>query len=308
MSKHIGIIGNGFVGKATNLFQCDNIKVSIYDVDESKCVPKGITLKEMVRECETVFICVPTPMKESGECHTKIVEDCIKNVRDCISSSKSCPFIVVRSTVPPGFCERNDVFHMPEFLTEKNWEQDFVNNRFWVVGANKNDPDRLVAFIDYVSELFNLAKAAGKVKSNDVVVMESGYSELLKYTRNTYLAVKLSFCNEIYEYCNKLGLEYQTLCDLLPIDRRITRDHTQVPGHDGKKGYGGTCLPKDIASLAFEMRKEGMEPYMLEASIKRNTTVDRPEKDWNSNVGRAILSATLEPTKTKENAIEENQI
>jgi len=74
------------------------------------------------------------------------------------------------------------------------------------------------------------------------------------------------------------------------LDDRIGSSHSSVPGHDGKKGFGGTCFPKDMNSLCYEMQKSGMKPYILEAALTRNVVVDRPEKDWNENKGRAVVN------------------
>mgnify|MGYP000483459287 CR=1 FL=1 len=72
-------------------------------------------------------------------------------------------------------------------------------------------------------------------------------------------------------------------------DDRILPSHSKVPGHDGKRGFGGTCFPKDTSSLRYEMKTTGMKPYVMNAIIERNEKVDRPEKDWKNNKGRAVI-------------------
>ena len=74
------------------------------------------------------------------------------------------------------------------------------------------------------------------------------------------------------------------------MDSRIGESHTKVPGHDGKRGYGGTCFPKDTNNLKFEMEKINMESFIIKNAVLRNEEVDRSEKDWNSNVGRAVIN------------------
>ena len=77
---------------------------------------------------------------------------------------------------------------------------------------------------------------------------------------------------------------------LIPVSRgRISPSHTQVPGPDGKKGFGGTCLPKDIAALQYLFLERKMQPIILRAVDYRNKTKDRPEKDWEKDKGRASL-------------------
>lgn len=63
----------------------------------------------------------------------------------------------------------------------------------------------------------------------------------------------------------------------------------QLHVYDGKKGFGGTCFPKDTASLRYEMESSGMKSFIINAAINRNEQVDRPEKDWNMNKGRAVV-------------------
>ena len=106
----ICIVGNGYVGKATSLLENKRTEVFIYDIDESKCVPRGLKFSKLSL-CNIVFICVPTPSKPSGECHTNIVSDVI----DQLNSLDESPYIIVKSTVPVGFCEYHGVNFMQEF-------------------------------------------------------------------------------------------------------------------------------------------------------------------------------------------------
>ena len=93
----------------------------------------------------------------------------------------------------------------------------------------------------------------------------------------------------MYDFCNLKDVNYENVRQIACNDERIMHSHTFVPGHDGKKGFGGTCFPKDTSSLRYEMIKSGMNPLVLNAIIERNETVDRIEKDWNDNLGRAVI-------------------
>ena len=114
-------------------------------------------------------------------------------------------------------------------------------------------------------------------------------AELVKMFRNCFLATKVSFCNEIYEFCQNKDICYENVRKIATNDDRILPSHTRVPGPDGKKGYGGTCFPKDTNSFKYEMEKVGVKPYILNAVIERNETIDRPQKDWNENKGRSVI-------------------
>ena len=278
----IGIIGNGFVGKATALFATDFIKTVIYDKDPEKCEPYGATVADL-RDCDFVFICVPTPMRRDGSCHFQIVESCVYELNTAGIREES---IVVRSTVPVGFCDSVGVNFMPEFLTEANWIEDFKNNNSWVFGVNSiyNAPVK-----SKFAELISLAKSGGSIKHDDVYFCSSKEAELCKLTRNSFLATKVSFFNEIYDFCEKEDLDYNTVAELTGLDDRIGQSHTQVPGPDGKKGFGGTCFPKDLDSLYSQMNGVGMESYIIEAARSRNIQVDRPEQDWTLDKGRSVL-------------------
>ena len=107
--------------------------------------------------------------------------------------------------------------------------------------------------------------------------------------KNCFLPTKVSFCNEMYEFCKIKNINYENVRKYACNDKRILHSHTRVPGHDGKFGFGGTCFPKDTSSLLYEMKKENMKSYVLQKVIERNEKVDRKEKDWENNKGRAVV-------------------
>ena len=285
MKLNIGIVGNGFVGQATSLFETENTNVIIYDIDPSKCKPEGITLENFIL-CDLIFICVPTPMEPSGKCHTSIVENIVKKLKTIVDPKKTQ--IVIRSTVPAGTAHSLDCFFMPEFLTEKNWKTDFQNCNTWIFGLTKNQENNDI-FISNIQKLIKNAFDYNKIQYNSVVFINSDEAEMIKYFRNTFLAVKVSYCNEIEEFCRKKGIDYEKVKNIASLDHRITRNHTNVPGHDGKRGYGGTCFPKDIQSLHYQMQEVNMKSFMIKSSIERNETIDRVEKDWETNKGRCVV-------------------
>lgn len=274
---HIGIVGGGFVGSATSLLACNDIKVTVYDLDPLRCSPLGTVVTDL-QPCDFVFVCVPTPSYENGKCNTSIVKKCIQTLKD-----NGIKNIVLRSTVPPGTSEELGVSFMPEFLTEVNWKQDFYNCKQWVFGAqSENDT---LAF----SSLINLALKNGVISSDTILFVGRNEAELIKYVRNNFLALKISFFNEINELCKVAGMKYESVRQGVQGDPRIGISHTGVPGYDGHYGFGGTCLPKDTSSLLQFMTEQSMESYIVKAMVNRNSIVDRPEKDW-KNDPRAFTS------------------
>ena len=278
----IGIVGNGFVGKATFQLACDDIDILAYDINPTLCKPENLTLQEMC-ECEIIFISVPTPMSKEGSCHLNIVYSVLKDLKDVGYANH----IVIRSTVPVGTCDGLGCYFMPEFLTEKNYIQDFIDNKDWIFGMQEKSSDEV--FKHAIERLFMLAHKNGRIKHNNLHFVSNKEAEMVKMFRNTFLATKVSFCNEISQFCEKKNVNYDVVRKLAAADDRILFSHTAVPGHDGRKGFGGTCFPKDTNSLRYEMIKENMIPYIMNAITERNEKVDRPEQDWKEDNGRAVI-------------------
>ena len=84
----------------------------------------------------------------------------------------------------------------------------------------------------------------------------------------------------MYQLASTLQINYNEILPLLTQDPRIGSSHTSVPGHDGHKGFGGTCFPKDMASLSYQFKEHNVPSYVISGAIKRNEEIDRPEKDW----------------------------
>ena len=278
----IGVIGNGFVGKATTILKCKDIDILAYDINPEACEPKGLTLTDM-KKCEIIFISVPTPMNKDGSCHLGIIQSVLKD----LESINYTGFKVLRSTVPAGTADSLNVYFMPEFLTEKNFANDFINNKDWIFGLKGSHEDR--KFKLKITELFALSHKNKRIKHKKLNFVTNKEAEMIKLFKNCFLSTKVSFCNEMYQFCSLKGINYENVRKLAANDDRILHSHTKVPGHDGRKGFGGTCFPKDTSSLRHEMEKTGMKPYILGSVIERNEKVDRPEKDWKQNKGRAVV-------------------
>jgi len=266
----IGIIGNGFVGKATNLLTNKNITSLIYDKNPELCLPKN-TILEDLNQCDIIFICVPTPMKEDGSINLDIVESVVKDLKLKI---KKNIFIVIRSTVLPGTCLKLETFFMPEFLTEKNFEEDFRNCKEWIFGLSENQ-EKNILFKKYINELFKCAFKENCIYYNKLTFVQSFEAEMIKYMRNTFLATKVAFCNEIYDYCYQNNIDYYLVKKIAFSDRRIGLSHTDIPGPDGKFGFGGTCFPKDCYALLKDFEQKGIPNYILKNVLERNNKVDR---------------------------------
>ena len=111
---------------------------------------------------------------------------------------------------------------------------------------------------------------------------------MIKYGRNCFLSVKVSYFNELFSLCENKKINYEIVRQLIGNDDRIGESHTKVPGHDGKRGYGGTCFPKDINSFRVQFLKAGVPCPVLESSILRNENIDRLNS-WKGDIGRAFI-------------------
>jgi UDPglucose 6-dehydrogenase len=295
--KNIGIVGNGYVGRATSLIGSsiplteNTTRVFVYDIDEEKCSHKDLCIASLCENCDFIFICVPTPMNLDGSCETMEVEKVVTELKDIGFNPER---VVIRSTVPVGTSRKLGTMFMPEFLTEKKWEEDFTNQTDWILGTNdRNDSLR--------NELYSLFEQAYKDNliscSPTMHFLSTEEAELVKYVRNCFLATKVSFFNEVYDFCGVSSIDYDRVRDAVILDDRVGKSHTQVPGPDGKRGFGGTCFPKDTRSFLNQLMTSGVVPAMshlqttspLAASIKRNDQIDRTEQDWKLNKGRAVL-------------------
>lgn len=272
----IGIIGGGFVGGATSLLSSEQVQTLVYDLDPKKCKPEGTTFEDIL-QTEGVFICVWTPIttteNDYGKCNTKLVESIIKQLRDAEYKG----YIIVRSTVPVGFCKSQGVYFMPEFLTEKNWKYDFLNCEKWIFGWNMSaSKEEIQSFTEWMTKVIH----SSNVTHKNIAFVDSNSAECIKYTRNCFLSVKISFFNELYQFTQSHGIDYETIKELATDDKRVGKSHTSVPGHDNYRGFGGHCFPKDCASWEYQLKEKNVRSDIISAANKRNNEVDRPEKDW----------------------------
>ena len=274
----IGIIGLGYVGKAVREYFKNKISVFSFDVNSTGTES---SLVNLAKKSDLLFICLPTPMNQNGSCNIEIVESVLQELNNLNFEKKIN--VVIKSTVPVGttnyFSDKYKqliICFNPEFLTEKNFVKDFFNQKRILIGRETSSK--------IVEELYN-----SYFPQSEIIILKSKEAEIIKYISNSFLALKVSYANEIYEFCKAKGIKYKNIVNVLEKDERLGNSHWQVPGPDKKRGYGGTCFPKDISSLINQFEESNIEPKILKASWNRNTTKDRPGKDWENLIGRAII-------------------
>ena len=278
---NIGIIGQGFVGNAVYQKFKNFYEVLTYDLQRKLC---NSSLVEVHMNCDYIFVCLPTPMSKDGSCHIGIVEETLEELNNyCKLSGKGITkTAIIKSTIPPGTTEKwNNKFSNltivfnPEFLTEVNAVQDYENQNRIILGGPRKGTTPLKPIF---SKVFPKAKI---IKTN------STYAEMVKYTTNCFLAMKVSFANEMYELCSKLNLDFDKVIEYTLFDPRIGNSHLNVPGPDGDFGFGGHCFPKDLSAIIKLTEEIGSTNNILNSIIKTNDKV-RKNRDWEKMKGRAV--------------------
>ena len=284
--KKIGIIGKGFVGSAVahgfseaSGYQAE---IKIFDKDPLRSTN---SLEELVTSSEVVFISVPTPSNKDGSINLDILSQCLGEINHIASQTDSYNSVyLIRSTVVPGttrsfqeqFPKLKLVFN-PEFLTERSANFDFISQARFVLGGEKEN-------VKKVSALYK--DRFGQTIS--IVETDFESAELIKYVCNTFFATKVSFLNEMKLLSDSVNANWTDVIEGFIRDGRVGNSHTQVPGPDGKFGFGGSCFPKDIQALINFGDSIGIDLSVLKGAWKTNLTV-RPEKDWEDLFGRAVV-------------------
>ena len=292
MSKRkIGVFGNGFVGSAVQFgfspsTGCD-YEVRVYDKDPSKSVD---TIEETVNESEFIFLSVPTPSNKDGSMNLDIVEQALLDISEVNENKHN--IVLLRSTVIPGttrelqskFDNLRIVFN-PEFLTERNAKYDFINQARIIIGGG----DTMIQKheVEKVGDLYRLRFG----ESQPVIETNWETAELIKYMSNCFFTTKISFMNEMHQVAEKCGVDWGVALDGFFRDGRVGHSHMNVPGPDGKFGFGGSCFPKDIQALINFGESLGLNMSTLKGAWNTNLEV-RPERDWEGLKGRAVVDET----------------
>lgn len=224
-----GILGYGYVGKATHLGILKNQKCIVHDVIFDSKI-------EDLKDADTVFICIPT----ANDDDINIVIKEIKYLKEL--NPEMC--IIIRSTLPLGACIRiqaevGPIIYIPEFLRERYWDTDCLK-RPLVVGYDVADflPDWL--------------------EDEEIYECGTDEAELVKMFANNFAVVRIAFANVFYDLAQSVGADYDVVKDMF---LKIQQDQTymEVPGHDGTRGFGGKCLPKDLDFLINTLDAHGID-------------------------------------------------
>ncbi|MBI2449328.1 UDP-glucose/GDP-mannose dehydrogenase family protein [Candidatus Pacearchaeota archaeon] len=269
--EKVGIIGTGIVGSAVSVGLGN-----IAEIREHDKYRDSESLESVVNNSNIVFICTPTPMdKNTGACDVSIVESVCK---EAVSVTKKHKTFVIKSSVIPGTTQKlqekyrgHTFIFNPEFLTEKQFIQDFLEQDRIILGCDKKE---IYGLEKLYIEFTKTQKSPAKIIKTD-----SKIAEIVKYVGNCFLATKVMFFNEIYEICKASNVDYDQVKDLVSMDKRIKDSHMNVPGHDGQFGFGGKCFPANINALIYYARELGCDPLILDSIWSKNCIV-RENYDW----------------------------
>ena len=257
----VAIIGYGFVGKSLINGLKDSVTVKKID-------PKlGTNINELKDFLpEIIFICVPTPMNNDKTQDISIVE----SVVDEINNLKINSLVVLKSTLVPNYVKDIEnklprFIYNPEFLREKHSDEDFINSEFIIFGGEREEAENLSKFYKFHT----------KCICDDHIFTDSITAALIKYTINTFLSVKVIFFNELKELfdASKAEEEWQNFTKYLSKDKRIGKSHMQVPGHDGRLGFGGACLPKDSNAFVRYAQRIDKKLNLIRTAIELNNNI-----------------------------------
>jgi len=258
--EKIGIVGLGFVGGAIESAMNEYSQ----DADLILVDPfKGYTnIVADLKDCSGVFICVPSPQGEDGQCDTSIME----NVLAQLKAINYHGVIISKCTAPPNVYEQlNEDFpnlvHAPEFLVAATAVRDYINGEFAIIGGKVN------AYVKEAERIIRLSQRHLK----EVQYCSIGEASLAKYTINCFMSTKVIFMNELKQLADAMGLDYNTVIQMVKMDDRIGKSHMQVPGPDGNYGFGGACFPKDTSAMLKYAEQYNVQLNVLDAAVKKNT-------------------------------------
>jgi UDPglucose 6-dehydrogenase len=288
----IAVVGTGYVGLVTGTcFAETGNKVTCVDIDQSKVeklsngeitiyepglekiflrnLKEGrlkftTVLEEGVQEADIIFLALPTPPGADGAADLKFILSVADQLGKILHSYK---VIVDKSTVPVGTADKVkqaiavhyqgefDVVSNPEFLREGVAVDDFMKPDRVVVGTSSERARKIMGdlFAPFVRQ------------GNPIIYMDERSAELTKYAANSFLAMKISFMNEIAQLCERMGADVDMVRRGIGSDERIGKRFL-FPGI----GYGGSCFPKDVQALIRSSAEVGYQFSILEAVEKVN--------------------------------------
>ena len=279
VQKRIGIIGAGVVGTATGKgLSALGHYLTFYDIsreriDYLKSEGHNVvrSVKEIVSQNDISFVCVNTPTKGGRQDLSQLLSVLVELAK-AIDSVRTYHLVVFRSSTVPGtmrdvvtdyldrHCSRirgrdYNICYNPEFLRQNRALQDFLT------------PDRVVIGEDIEGSSDDLKHIYSKL-TDQIIICSLEAAEMIKYASNCFLALKISYFNEIGLLCRKMEIDDTIVSRGVSLDKRIGAYGTKIG-----KPFGGACLPKDTEALATRAEEIGITPDLLKVTLEINRKV-----------------------------------
>jgi UDPglucose 6-dehydrogenase len=247
----ITIAGYGVLGKAHEAVLKHKNEVSIADPELT-----GKTVQDFADTAEGVVCCVSTPPRHNGACD-------MTNVYEVVNQTKKTTPILIKSTISiegwqmlkETFPE-HDLTFSPEFLRAASAERDLWNTSFMLMGGSNPT---------FWHDLFGKT-----IHELNVGVVDPEILIVGKYFRNAFLATKVSFFNQLFDYCQAKKIDYNVVAQVVGVDPRIGGSHTAITD---ERGWGGHCFPKDMSAIVYSAEKEGVDLSLIRESITYNKKI-----------------------------------
>ena len=298
MSTNIGIVGTGYVGLVQGTcFAATGNNVLCVDIDARKVemLRKGempifepglehllrtniaegrlkftTDLEAAVMHSDILFLCLPTPPNEDGSADLHHLLDVAEDIARIVKKNNITKHLVLvnKSTVPVGTADKVTAVlqrEIPDKDVEIASNPEFLREGVAVEDAMK--PDRVVVGItgDRAKKIFTTIYEPFLRNNNPLYFMDLHSAELTKYAANAFLSVKISFMNELSEYCERIGADVEKIRAGIGSDNRIGKSFLYAG-----LGYGGSCFPKDVRAIMHSSEAEGINLEIIQAAHRAN--------------------------------------
>jgi UDPglucose 6-dehydrogenase len=247
----ITIAGHGVLGKAHEAILGHKHELRIADP-----ATNGKNVGDFANDTDGVICCVSTPARADGNCE-------MKHVYEVIEQTNETTPVIIRSTISlEGWDMLRDSFpkhkitFCPEFLRSASAEKDMWSQNVLYMGGDS---------VEFWHDVYSKAILNLQVGRVDPKVLIAG-----KYFRNSFLATKVSFFNQIYDFCQAKGIDYNTVAQVVGIDPRIGGSHTAITE---ERGFGGHCFPKDTTAIIRSADRDGVNLSILKEAVAYNKKI-----------------------------------
>ena len=259
----IAIAGYGYVGKAVEAYlQQTGATTKIVDPEYYRILGKDLTcgLKISDTNADGVIICVNTPQAENGQCD-------VSNVIDVLGDTHAEKPVLIKSTISlEGWKQIREIFpshtlsFSPEFIRAETAIEDMLNTKTMYIGGGH---------YYFWERVFNRPDKSVKIKH-----VHPRELILAKYFRNSFLATKVAFFNQIYDLCEATNIDFSKVSTLITEDSRIGQSHTEVTN---ERGFGGHCFPKDTQAILKTAQDFDIDLSLIRQAIQYNNNIRKGE-------------------------------